>query len=154
MKHQFCYIQQQRVSVPYRGATFLNDDGETVTLKASVSVSVPYRGATFLNWITPNSHQNCTCSRFPSPIGELHFSINWLELIEKKYEFPSPIGELHFSIWRVSNSIRRGLRTFPSPIGELHFSIPQSADVIFYDLSFPSPIGELHFSMCKRWNIK
>ena len=38
-------------------------------------VSVPYRGATFLNkkeapvW-------NDSCYVFPSPIGELHFSIN------------------------------------------------------------------------------
>ena len=37
-------------------------------------------------------------------------------------EFPSPIGELHFSIYSVLNTfiIRR---KFPSPIGELHFSI-------------------------------
>ena len=36
------------VSVPYRGATFLNDKGGW-TAEKSASVSVPYRGATFLN---------------------------------------------------------------------------------------------------------
>ena len=36
---------------------------------------------------------------FPSPIGELHFSIIMqLQLRKEKTKFPSPIGELHFSI--------------------------------------------------------
>ena len=42
------------VSVPYRGATFLNlmpVDG----LRSLICVSVPYRGATFLNTDTPLS---------------------------------------------------------------------------------------------------
>ena len=61
------------VSVPYRGATFLND----VRLRGydkRTEVSVPYRGATFLNhqWITHPRRM----TQFPSPIGELHFSIN------------------------------------------------------------------------------
>ena len=35
---------------------------------------------------------------FPSPYGELHFSITtWLSK-ESSIEFPSPYGELHFSI--------------------------------------------------------
>ena len=60
------------VSVPYRGATFLND----VRLRGydkRTEVSVPYRGATFLNhqWITHPRRM----TQFPSPIGELHFSM-------------------------------------------------------------------------------
>ena len=61
------------VSVPYRGATFLNHQNSSVSI--SLTVSVPYRGATFLNnkgrdnWIGGDY-------MFPSPIGELHFSIN------------------------------------------------------------------------------
>ena len=65
-----CYLLL--VSVPYRGATFLNS--ATLTFKCSrFIVSVPYRGATFLNAsvdVAPPKH-----SEFPSPIGELHFSI-------------------------------------------------------------------------------
>ena len=38
------------VSVPYRGATFLNNDLNS-TDKIFLTVSVPYRGATFLNSI-------------------------------------------------------------------------------------------------------
>ena len=59
------------VSVPYRGATFLNHVHRTNGKKNSVSV--PYRGATFLN----NSLMRLPAGgrKFPSPIGELHFSI-------------------------------------------------------------------------------
>ena len=84
---------------------------------------------------------------FPSPIGELHFSIT-THNIEDYWNnlFPSPIGELHFSIkfpylffkclWFVSVPYRGATflnasvdvappkhSEFPSPIGELHFSI-------------------------------
>ena len=38
---------EKQVSVPYRGATFLNSDNRIQHLYSSVSV--PYRGATFLN---------------------------------------------------------------------------------------------------------
>ena len=37
--------------------------------------------------------------------------------------FPSPIGELHFSIDR-QRDFKYVKELFPSPIGELHFSIP------------------------------
>ena len=108
---------------------------------------------------------------FPSPIGELHFSIkSLLYIIQSCPSFPSPIGELHFSIimhppvtgdektvsvpYRGATflNILCGLGfmisriMFPSPIGELHFSIrvvPSSSSGI----QFPSPIGELHFSI-------
>ena len=65
-----CYLLL--VSVPYRGATFLNS--ATLTFKCSrFIVSVPYRGATFLNILLVVS-VSCLYL-FPSPIGELHFSI-------------------------------------------------------------------------------
>ena len=62
------------VSVPYRGATFLNcNNKKSLELARWGKVSVPYRGATFLN----NVYTLCRFAiyRFPSPIGELHFSI-------------------------------------------------------------------------------
>ena len=67
------------------------------------TVSVPYRGATFLNIL---------CG--------LGFMIS-------RIMFPSPIGELHFSIITTLLSINHGEDWFPSPIGELHFSIFQEA---------------------------
>ena len=37
--------------------------------------------------------------QFPSPVGELHFSMNIDRAMEElRAEFPSPVGELHFSI--------------------------------------------------------
>ena len=43
-------ISQPIVSVPYRGATFLNK--QLNSTKNFLKVSVPYRGATFLNYNT------------------------------------------------------------------------------------------------------
>ena len=62
-----------------------------------IKISVPYRGATFLN--DDLGYTNDYVFLFPSPIGELHFS-----MLKKKMHkntpilFPPPIGELHFSI--------------------------------------------------------
>ena len=60
-------------------------------------VSVPYRGATFLN-------------------------LKSVKAILANLEFPSPIGELHFSMVKEKKDKKTG-EMFPSPIGELHFSI-------------------------------
>ena len=63
---------EAQVSVPYRGATFLNEI--MMDIVEDYQVSVPYRGATFLN-----NRKQCyiiqSSTRFPSPIGELHFSM-------------------------------------------------------------------------------
>ena len=45
----------------------------TICRKGIYIVSVPYRGATFLNGRMNSKH--CHQRLFPSPIGELHFSI-------------------------------------------------------------------------------
>ena len=47
--------ERERVSVPYRGATFLNE--RRYTTEQLESVSVPYRGATFLNGFHWCEHQ-------------------------------------------------------------------------------------------------
>ena len=67
-------------------------------------VSVPYRGATFLN--VNMVYVRFRVMAFPSPIGELHFSIRYNKDIEKQViGFPSPIGELHFSIVKRNKDI-------------------------------------------------
>ena len=89
--------------------------------REKIIVSVPYRGATFLNFCISTNYRSYPGFRplsgsyisqffdtgfiaiitppFPSPIGELHFSITKRELINiTDKRFPSPIGELHFSI--------------------------------------------------------
>ena len=86
-----------KVSVPYRGATFLNSlwfshyivdhcfrplSGSYISQYVASPVisipdkvvSVPYRGATFLNGKMQNIVEFIK-EGFPSPIGELHFSI-------------------------------------------------------------------------------
>ena len=64
-------LEFKTVSVPYRGATFLNQIHRSK--RNSWRVSVPYRGATFLNKSPPVVTVNIC--QFPSPIGELHFSM-------------------------------------------------------------------------------
>ena len=113
---------------------------------------------------------------FPSPIGELHFSILSKIFSSIVGKFPSPIGELHFSIV-ITNFIKTGnpvsvpyrgatflnhavdwrMREwigFPSPIGELHFSIFQKSFKKYLTQPFPSPIGELHFSILTYIDMK
>ena len=84
---------------------------------------------------------------FPSPIGELHFSIMTGGTMGVEFVmFPSPIGELHFSMKLYLDNCHIYI-TFPSPIGELHFSIFSLNSTKLFPQRFPSPIGELHFSI-------
>ena len=132
-----------KVSVPYRGATFLNLNQEVVKRKNQRfpspigelhfsilsnglhclilnAVSVPYRGATFLNssWLLKNGVEQ----GFRPLSGSYISQLEWVKYCGKVWiKFPSPIGELHFSI--VYNDGRKVQDVFPSPIGELHFSI-------------------------------
>ena len=70
------------------------------------TVSVPYRGATFLNSV--GLSDNPSANTFPSPIGELHFSIYKNPRRNNVERFPSPIGELHFSIKQWVSELERG----------------------------------------------
>ncbi len=157
-----------------------------------VEVSVPYRGATFLN---AQGHVLSAYRRklFPSPIGELHFSISKENLNRQRYVVSVPyrgatfLNEEHLRLReRLSLSFRplsgsyisqlnlelwmNGFVMFPSPIGELHFSIHSRIILKHWIMvsvpyrgatflntgvtafkkmltRFPSPIGELHFSI-------
>ena len=60
------------VSVPCRGTTFLNQIPKTESDRRQ-NVSVPCRGTTFLNF--DQKIDNSKYVEFPSPVGELHFSI-------------------------------------------------------------------------------
>ena len=85
------------ISVPCRGTTFLNGVVNYVEIR-KYHVSVPCRGTTFLNKIA-RIISGIPQMPFPSPVGELHFSILIFVFIEfLLLWFPSPVGELHFSI--------------------------------------------------------
>ena len=49
--------------------------------------------------------------------------------------FPSPVGELHFSIIMAKKQYTI-IKSFPSPVGELHFSISSSFVVVEVDSCF------------------
>ena len=150
--------------------SYISQSSSVYSEKAAQPVSVPYRGATFLN---AQGHVLSAYRRklFPSPIGELHFSIiSFFSFhFSVMWVFPSPIGELHFSIlyywyWKHPRSIvsvpYRGatfLNAFITHIaimmmvsvpyrGATFLNCGMNATIIYYN-GFPSPIGELHFSI-------
>ena len=111
------------------------------------------------------------CISFPSPYGELHFSMLGGNL--DIYGIPEsfrPLTGNYISQWKRC-SVVCAVQWFPSPYGELHFSIISEHIVIQSEIAvsvplrgttflnkygkssrhyaelFPSPYGELHFSM-------
>ena len=86
----------KNVSVPYRGATFLNWHQTMAHVQCVVTVSVPYRGATFLNVIT-NFIKSTTAVSVPYR-GATFLNREGRVRLLMDTLFPSPIGELHFSI--------------------------------------------------------
>ena len=85
------------VSVPYRGATFLNQQPCNHNLYFFL-VSVPYRGATFLNFEVFPFFIAYLCV-FPSPIGELHFSILWWWTRRTFWHRFRPLSGSYISQW-------------------------------------------------------
>ena len=107
-------------------------------------VFVPYRGLIFLN--SKKDFVGELQEVFPSPTGDLYFSIPFETPYTAKTRFPSPTGDLYFSIVPVLTS-HAGLNPFPSPTGDLYFSIVHVKSEITDFPSFPSPTGDLYFSI-------
>ena len=84
------------VSVPFRGSIFLNEKFNRIV--EIMEISVPFRGAIFLNCNRTTTAFR-TRNGFPSPFGELYFSIKRQKMQRLTVSpFPSPFGELYFSI--------------------------------------------------------
>ena len=75
-------------------------------------VSVPYRGATFLN--VPQQGRRLSQFLFPSPIGELHFSIRILEILGGYSKVSVP--------YRGATFLNKDLNT--SRFGRISVSVP------------------------------
>ena len=119
------------VSVPCRGTTFLNKGTGKFKSWVMITVSVPCRGTTFLN-------ENAEVHQFAAEVGFRPLSGNYISqqpqnlLSRKNMLFPSPVGELHFSIAFLDwINAEFGMR-FPSPVGELHFSMMKSRFCVFF----------------------
>ena len=113
-------------------------------------VSVPYRGATFLNFfrVLPPIIYVLNCFR---PLSGSYISQFYFQRCGSVWGFwfPSPIGELHFSIGFPGRCIRL-VRSVSVPYRGATFlnRVTFSNDPAYFWLDqFPSPIGELHFSM-------
>ena len=89
---------------------------------------------------------NAKQKKFPSSIGELHFSMEPQGLLAQLVEqFPSPIGELHLSIMCCDYSINYQTRF--RPLSGNYISQYGNEITCISVQEFPSPVGELHFSM-------
>ena len=107
------------VSVPYRGATFLNRNTNYNNRKELV-ISVPYRGATFLNraW---ELVKKSAMTDFRPLSGSYISQSNVLSEYVKNVNF-RPLSGSYISQYKCM-VYRLQVIIFPSPIGELHFSI-------------------------------
>ena len=107
------------ISVPYRGATFLNRNTNYNNRKELV-ISVPYRGATFLNraW---ELVKKSAMTDFRPLSGSYISQSNVLSEYVKNVNF-RPLSGSYISQYKCM-VYRLQVIIFPSPIGELHFSI-------------------------------
>ena len=62
------------------------------------------------------------------------------------FRFPSPTGDLYFSIEKHA-TIANYVTMFPSPTGDLYFSIASATLTRTFCPRFPSPTGDLYFSI-------
>ena len=132
-------------------------------------VSVPCRGTTFLNK-TENRSWNCYRKLFPSPVGELHFSILGIFFVAIGLAVSVPCrGTTFLNIQRYKQlkditSFRPLSGNYISQLSK-HFASQSDVQASFRPLSgnyisqstiynfpkqktlFPSPVGELHFSI-------
>ena len=163
---RYQWIIWKTVSVPCRGTTFLNR--LRLCYRNRAVISVPCRGTTFLNQRDRDKQKRGR--GFPSPVGELHFSMenimikkywkicfrplsgNYIsqsyseyDLIESPAMFPSPVGELHFSMMHTHNCLH-WQRCF-RPLSGNYISQYKISFCWHKKSLFPSPVGELHFSI-------
>ena len=138
-------IRTFSVSVPYRGATFLNEELAKGYDEAYI-VSVPYRGATFLNNPRRNNvERRRLCFR---PLSGSYIS----QFSETEQTAAASTSFRPLSGSYISQFCETGVLDMTKV---KRVSVPYRGatflnDIIYIpdiDLKFPSPIGELHFSI-------
>ena len=136
------------VSVPYRGATFLNDGQTEDEILSRIKFPSPI-GELHFSIITVKKNEYYTKKGFPSPIGELHFSI-WEQLTERDQQHSfRPLSGSYISQWLFLSSSRNSSYDVSVPYRGATFLNDSGNSFVAYPLTrvFPSPIGELHFSI-------
>ena len=131
------------VSVPYRGATFLNPI--LLILETSKINSFRPLSGSYISQCVYNPYSNYDDGFRPlsgSYISQLNLEL-WMNGFVM---FPSPIGELHFSIAGTFIRTSTGYKCF-RPLSGSYISQSFARTYTSLVLEFPSPIGELHFSI-------
>ena len=93
----------------------------------------------------------CEDGRFPSPVGELHFSIGSKELLRNHDGSFRPLSGNYISQSPFDNALN-ALFLVSVPCRGTTFLNPPIVSRGSKD-SFPSPVGELHFSIFLEWGI-
>ena len=116
--------------------------------RRTVRVSVPCRGTTFLN-MENFTQQSQELIKFPSPVGELHFSMESLSTgSETRKKVSVPCRGTTF----LNSSSASVCVTFSVSVpcrGTTFLNGQYEKHIIYMLCKFPSPVGELHFSMLK-----
>ena len=142
-------IELNGVSVPYRGATFLNN---TSTLPRNILSGFRPLSGSYISQLSGRINER-EDTVFPSPIGELHFSMNLAAEVKKlREEVSVPYrGATFLNEMREHLKISRAEFSFPSPIGELHFSIKLGVtSSLKMEKSF-RPLSGSYISQCCIW---
>ena len=113
---------------------------------------------------------------FPSPVGDLYFSIkvkdmrnikdsvsvpcrgliflnNHLNYVTDFLKFPSPVGDLYFSMGKYQRNKQNG-KKFPSPVGDLYFSIIRVISVHRQHINRFRPLSGTYISQSDRKFMK
>ena len=138
-------MKEKRVSVPCRGTTFLNSI--PVHYKRDVVGFRPLSG-NYISQSEPDISSTMTIlSTFPSPVGELHFSIIFCIYykIGGGTSFRPLSGNYISQLGRYYQRQKSPYKCF-RPLSGNYISQSVSCDEM-EQILFPSPVGELHFSI-------
>ena len=92
-----------------------------------------------------------TRKKFPSPVGELHFSMTYTESSQRtQYDF-RPLSGNYISQLASATSSVESANLFPSPVGELHFSIVSVSSFDFRLINF-RPLSGNYISQYHPYN--
>ena len=91
---------------------------------------------------------------FPSPTGDLYFSINTTILNVLVCQSFRPLPGTYISQWRSKLKLQKVLKKFPSPTGDLYFSMVVRGVESNHPTPFPSPTGDLYFSIVCSSGLK
>ena len=132
-----------KVSVPLRGYVFLNTDNPNKSISADCFR--PLTGICFSQLKFKNRHRY-PVQEFPSPYGDMFFSIDGRGHSTKRGRFPSPYGDMFFSILCLQTTGRKGLQRRSAALTAAGFFLNLCASLVTLFFQ-PLPLQNTSFSL-------